>query len=508
MAVEPSQAPPIKVIDTLQPKAVTHPNATRRSTTSARTSPAGRGSPPTAPPAARSSCASARSSTPTARSTRRTSAPPSRRTRSRSRAAGRRPTRRASPTTASATSRSPGTRRSTRLEGRVVTSDLPEFGTFTLQQRAGQPDPDRDPLGPALELPGRAQRRLPARRAPGLDRRHPGLRLHRRVQRRRVRTTSASGCRRCATARRPTAPSRTSRRSPAAGNGTAGWGDAGTVVPLALYRRYGDPRILQASYDSMKRWIAYLQANSSGLIRPNSGYGDWLATDNTALDLIGTAFFAHSTDLTRQAATILGNDADAATYARLYNQIKSAFVNRWVRADGTVGSGSQTSYVLALKFGLVPDNLKHAGVQPPRRRRREPRQPPEHRLPRHAVPAQRAPGRRPRRPRAQAPHAGLLPELGLHAQPRRDDDLGALGRHPPRRLAPGRRDELVQPLRARARSATGSTTRSAASRPPSRATRSCSSQPSTGDLDSASTTVKSTYGTREDRLVEGRRRAA
>ena len=48
------------------------------------------------------------------------------------------------------------------------------------------------------------------------------------------------------------------------GEGTAGWGDAGTVVPWALYRHYGDPRVLQDNYDSMKRWIAYLQANSSG----------------------------------------------------------------------------------------------------------------------------------------------------------------------------------------------------------------------------------------------------
>ncbi len=147
------------------------------------------------------------------------------------------------------------------------------------------------------------------------------------------------------------------------GNGTAGWGDAGTIVPFALYKRYGDPRILQASYPSMKAWIAYLQANSSGLIRPNSGYGDWLATDNTALDFIGTAFFAYSTDLTRQAAAILGNDADAATYASLYNQIKSAFVSRWVHADGTIGTGSQTTYVLALKFGLVPDDLKAEAFQ-------------------------------------------------------------------------------------------------------------------------------------------------
>ena len=144
------------------------------------------------------------------------------------------------------------------------------------------------------------------------------------------------------------------------GEGTAGWGDAGTVVPWALYRRYGDIRTLQRNYEAMTRWIAYLQANSAGLIRPNSGYGDWLAPDSTPLDLIGTAFFAHSTDIVRQAAQALGKDEDAATYAGLYGQIRNAFANRWVRADGTVGSGSQTSYVLALKFGLVPDSLRGA----------------------------------------------------------------------------------------------------------------------------------------------------
>ncbi len=105
MAVEPSTAPPIKVIATLQPKKVTTPTPARPSTTSARTSPAGRGSRPPAPRARRSSCASGSSSTTTARSTRPTCAPPSRRTPTRSRAAARRPTRRTSPTTASATSR-------------------------------------------------------------------------------------------------------------------------------------------------------------------------------------------------------------------------------------------------------------------------------------------------------------------------------------------------------------------------------------------------------------------
>jgi alpha-L-rhamnosidase len=145
------------------------------------------------------------------------------------------------------------------------------------------------------------------------------------------------------------------------GEGTAGWGDAGTVVPWALYRHYGDTRVLRDNYDAMKRWIAYLQSNSNGLIRPNAGYGDWLATADTPLDLIATAFFAYSTDIVRRTALVLGDDAGAASYASLYAQIKQAFISRWVHADDTVGSGSQASYVLALKFGLVPD-ARRAGV--------------------------------------------------------------------------------------------------------------------------------------------------
>ena len=52
-------------------------------------------------------------------------------------------------------------RRRRRLDGRVVSpATCPEYGTFTSSNAARQPDPERDPLGPALELPRRAERRL------------------------------------------------------------------------------------------------------------------------------------------------------------------------------------------------------------------------------------------------------------------------------------------------------------------------------------------------------------
>ena len=106
---------------------------------------------------------------------------------------------------------------STRLEGRVG-HHRPARSTARspAQQRARQPDPERDPLGPALELPRRAERRLAsatsASAGPATSRRSPPPARSTATPP----ATSASGCRRCATARAPTAPSPTSRPSPAA----------------------------------------------------------------------------------------------------------------------------------------------------------------------------------------------------------------------------------------------------------------------------------------------------
>ena len=140
-----------------------------------------------------------------------------------------------------------------------------------------------------------------------------------------------------------------------AGSGTAGWGDAGVIIPYTLWQRYGDLQVVRDRYASMAKWIDYLTAHSDGLIRPAQGYGDWLNVgDDTPLDLIGTAYFAHSTDLVAQMADAIGEHAAAASYRTLWGRIRDAFAARYVKADGTVGGGSQTAYVLALSGNLLP----------------------------------------------------------------------------------------------------------------------------------------------------------
>lgn len=130
------------------------------------------------------------------------------------------------------------------------------------------------------------------------------------------------------------------------------------IVPFTLWQRYGDVQVVRDRYTEMATWIDCLKAHSSGLIRPASGYGDWLdIEDGTPLDLIGTAYFAESTAMMAQMARALGKSYDALRYLALWSEIREAFHTRFVGVGGRIGNGSQTSYVLALGFHLVPDHL-------------------------------------------------------------------------------------------------------------------------------------------------------
>jgi alpha-L-rhamnosidase len=151
--------------------------------------------------------------------------------------------------------------------------------------------------------------------------------------------------------------------------GSAGWADAATIIPWNLYLSYGDTRILERQYPSMKAWVEYMrrQAGEGQLWNKGFHFGDWLAFATTASDypgattgkdLIATAFFAHSTDLVERTAAVLGKTADAAEYAALFPKIKEAFRKEFVTASGRVGENTQTAYALALQFDLLPEELR------------------------------------------------------------------------------------------------------------------------------------------------------
>jgi alpha-L-rhamnosidase len=119
----------------------------------------------------------------------------------------------------------------------------------------------------------------------------------------------------------------------------------------------------------MKAWVGYIQQTSKNDLW-NSGlsFGDWLfyrPEDDTegrsaVTDkyLIAQAFYAHSLQLMINTAQVLGKADDAAQYGALLKRVKDAFVREYVTTSGRLVSGSQTAYVLALNFDMLPEALR------------------------------------------------------------------------------------------------------------------------------------------------------
>ncbi len=158
------------------------------------------------------------------------------------------------------------------------------------------------------------------------------------------------------------------------GGGATAWADVSVIVPWNTYLAYGDKRILEAQYPSMKAWVEYMKsrAGEDNLWTGDDHFGDWLAFATTRSDypgattekdLIATAYFAYSSGLLSKIAGIIGKNDEAAKYAQLSNDIKKAFLNEFVTPSGRLVSHTQTAYSLAIAFDLLPADLKSKAVK-------------------------------------------------------------------------------------------------------------------------------------------------
>jgi alpha-L-rhamnosidase len=151
--------------------------------------------------------------------------------------------------------------------------------------------------------------------------------------------------------------------------GSTGWADVATIAPWTMYRAYGDTSFLVRQYASMRAWVEYgrAQAGETYIWSKGFHFGDWLSFATTRADypgattekdLIATAYLAHSADIVSRAAEVLGKREDAAKYRALFEKVRAAFQREFLTQSGRITSSTQTAYVLALDFDLVPDSLR------------------------------------------------------------------------------------------------------------------------------------------------------
>ncbi|MBN2152910.1 MAG: family 78 glycoside hydrolase catalytic domain [Candidatus Lokiarchaeota archaeon] len=155
-----------------------------------------------------------------------------------------------------------------------------------------------------------------------------------------------------------------------------GWGDAGIIIPWRMYTSYGDKRLLEEHYESMKSYIdLIIDENEAHLwTHCGSNYGDWLNGDTLKAsgypakggevpkDVYATSFFALSSGLFSRIARIIGKNADAAKYGEIRNRVVAAFNDAYVDEGGRIRGDTQAGYAIALGFGLLSEENQSLAV--------------------------------------------------------------------------------------------------------------------------------------------------
>jgi len=151
------------------------------------------------------------------------------------------------------------------------------------------------------------------------------------------------------------------------------WPSTLIIAPGILELQYGDCTAIQECYPSAKRWLNYMNDRfaTNGIISRDS-YGDWCVPPEdlqlihsqdparqTDKALLATSYFYNDLKLMARYARLLGQTEDAAHFTNWANEVKTAFNHRFLNREmGQYENGSQTSCVLPLAFGLVPDDLR------------------------------------------------------------------------------------------------------------------------------------------------------
>jgi alpha-L-rhamnosidase len=144
--------------------------------------------------------------------------------------------------------------------------------------------------------------------------------------------------------------------------GAPGWGDAGIIVPWTTWTQYGNKAIIEENWDAMQRWMEFIHSRNPDFLRKNGvgpNFADWLAPDeHTDKTLLATAYWALISNMMSDMAHAAGKDADAKHYSEISENIRAAFQKAYIKENGEVGSGTQTSYVVALYTKMAPDSLE------------------------------------------------------------------------------------------------------------------------------------------------------
>jgi alpha-L-rhamnosidase len=149
------------------------------------------------------------------------------------------------------------------------------------------------------------------------------------------------------------------------------WPSSAIIIPSALLRYYGDESVIAKQYAGAAAWMEHMLGLANNYILSKDTYGDWCVPPEAATlihsqdparqtdkALLATSYFYYDLNLMAKYATQLGKPAEASRWRELAEQFKTAFNEKFLNRElGQYSNGTQTSCVLPLAFGLVPEDM-------------------------------------------------------------------------------------------------------------------------------------------------------
>lgn len=168
-------------------------------------------------------------------------------------------------------------------------------------------------------------------------------------------------------------------------DGSAGWADAGVIIPYLIWKHYGDERIIKENYSSMKRYASFLikrcgkrslfsrslkinKKYKRFIVNCGQHYGEWAEPEDVHhtswQDLVfsnpetATAYASNTFHLMREIAGKLGKEKDSRLFGRFADNTKTAYSALRNSASCPLNTDRMAMLVRPLYFGLLDNEQK------------------------------------------------------------------------------------------------------------------------------------------------------
>jgi alpha-L-rhamnosidase len=137
------------------------------------------------------------------------------------------------------------------------------------------------------------------------------------------------------------------------------WEGAFVLIPWYLYLHTGDTSIIERYYESLRKYVRYLERHAEENYTLSFGIDDHKTLTDSTPPILATGYFYSFANILNRMAEKTGRESDMNYFSELARKIKQGYRERFYDQENqTWGNGSQTSLAGTLYHDLAgPDDV-------------------------------------------------------------------------------------------------------------------------------------------------------